>query len=80
MKVMEPQEINTAFEEAYNSGEIERIMALCEPDAKWHPVREDALGKPRSVRFSCGFSQSMGDWKSMELSSAIAAMLGCCHL
>jgi uncharacterized protein (TIGR02246 family) len=37
MKVMEPQDINAAFEEAYNSGEIERLMALYQPDAMMAP-------------------------------------------
>ena len=37
MKVMEPQEINSAFEEAYNSREIERLVALYEPDAVMAP-------------------------------------------
>jgi len=37
MKVMVPQGINAAFEEAYNSGEIESLMALYEPDAMMAP-------------------------------------------
>lgn len=37
MKVMEPQDINAAFEKAYNSGEIERLMALYEPEAMMAP-------------------------------------------
>ncbi|MGA6992615.1 MAG: SgcJ/EcaC family oxidoreductase [Candidatus Deferrimicrobiaceae bacterium] len=37
MKVMEPQDMNAAFEEAYNSGDIERLMALYEPDAVMAP-------------------------------------------
>lgn len=37
MKVMEPQGINSAFEEAYNSREIERLVALYEPDAVMAP-------------------------------------------
>jgi len=37
MKVMEPQDMNAAFEEAYNSGEIERLMELYEPDAMMAP-------------------------------------------
>ena len=37
MKVMEPQYMNAAFEEAYNSGDIERLMALYEPDAVMAP-------------------------------------------
>ncbi len=46
MKVMEPQDINAAFEEAYNSGEIERLMALYEPDAMMAPSPgKRAVGK-----------------------------------
>lgn len=37
MRVMEPQDMNAAFEEAYNSGDIERLMALYEPDAVMAP-------------------------------------------
>ena len=37
MKVMEPQDINAAFEEAYNAGEIKHLMALYEPDAVMAP-------------------------------------------
>lgn len=37
MRVTEPQDMNTAFEEAYNSGEIERLMELYEPDAVMAP-------------------------------------------
>jgi uncharacterized protein (TIGR02246 family) len=46
MKVMEPQDINAAFEEAYNSGEIERLMELYEPDAVMAPSPgKRAVGK-----------------------------------
>ena len=37
MKVMEPQDINAAFEEAYNSGEIDRLMTLYQSDAMMAP-------------------------------------------
>ena len=37
MKVMEPQGMNAAFEEAYASGDIERLMTLYEPDAVMAP-------------------------------------------
>lgn len=37
MKVMAPQEMNATFEEAYNSREIERLMALYEPEAMMAP-------------------------------------------
>ena len=37
MKVMEPQDMNAAFEEAYASGDIVRLMTLYEPDAVMAP-------------------------------------------
>jgi len=37
MKVMEPQNMNAAFEEAYNAGDIEPLMALYEQDAVMAP-------------------------------------------
>lgn len=37
MKVMEPQDMNAAFEEAYNSRDIDRLMALYEQDAVMAP-------------------------------------------
>lgn len=33
MKVYKPEEMNAAFAEAFNSGEIERLLALYEPGA-----------------------------------------------
>lgn len=33
MKVKEPQQINAAFAAVYNSGDIEKLMALYEPNA-----------------------------------------------
>lgn len=33
MKVQEPQQMNAAFAAAYNSGDIEKLMALYEPNA-----------------------------------------------
>ena len=33
MKVKEPQQMNAAFAAAYNSGDIEKLMALYEPNA-----------------------------------------------
>jgi ketosteroid isomerase-like protein len=37
MLVLEPEDMNAAFGAAYNSGEIERLLALYEPDAVLAP-------------------------------------------
>ena len=37
MAVMRPEEMNSAFAEAVSSGEVERVLALYEPDALLAP-------------------------------------------
>jgi uncharacterized protein (TIGR02246 family) len=37
MSILSPEDMNTAFAEAYNSGDVERLLALYEPDAVLAP-------------------------------------------
>ncbi|XYH93529.1 YybH family protein [Sorangium sp. So ce1128] len=47
MNVKEPQQMNAIFAEAFNSGDLERIMALYEPEAVLAPAPgQRAAGAP----------------------------------
>ncbi len=47
MNVKEPQQMNASFAEAFNSGDLDRIMALYEPEAVLAPAPgQRAAGAP----------------------------------
>lgn len=50
MKVYKPEEMNGAFAEAFNSGDIENLMALYEPDAVLVPTPGRVVEGTQAIR------------------------------
>jgi len=50
MKVYKPEDMNAAFAEAFNSGEIERLLALYEPGAVLVPSPGQVVEGTRAIR------------------------------
>ena len=63
MPVLEPEQMNQAFADAYNSGDIENLMALYEPDAVIDRIRQEF-----PAHHSGGDRRALGD---MSQSNAV---------
>ena len=50
MKVYDPKDMNAAFAEAYNSGDIENLQALYEPDAVLVPTMGQVVEGTVAIR------------------------------
>jgi uncharacterized protein (TIGR02246 family) len=50
MKVYQPQDMNSAFAEAFNSGDIENLMALYEPGAVLVPKPGQVVEGTQAIR------------------------------
>ncbi|HEY9401701.1 MAG TPA: SgcJ/EcaC family oxidoreductase [Pyrinomonadaceae bacterium] len=50
MKVYQPEDMNSAFAEAFNSGDIENLMALYEPSAVLVPVPGRVVEGSQAIR------------------------------
>ena len=50
MKVYKPEEMNAAFAEAFNSGEVERLLALYEPGAVLVPRPGQVVEGKQAIR------------------------------
>ena len=65
VKVREPQQMSVAFATAYNSGDIENLMALYEPNAVLVPgPGERAIGLPAIREALLGFLSLNGKMQS----------------
>lgn len=50
LKVYKPEDMNSAFAEAFNSGDIENLMALYEPDAVLVPQPGQVVEGTQAIR------------------------------
>ena len=68
MKVTEPEQMNAAFADAYNSGDIESLMALYEPNAVLAPQPgQRAVGLSAIREALLGFLSLNGDMQSENI-------------
>ncbi len=78
-KVREPQQMNAAFAAAYNSGDIENLMALYEPNAVLVPQPgQRAIGLAAIRDALLGFLSLKGQMQSANVDCIRTGDLACC--